>query len=254
MKLPSTVSAPAYPPLPSDPPFTPASTPAQASRQARQIAACCPYASFTPHPPTPQAAGIETEAMPVDFRAKHPVRHYLGDEDTGTLAGPLYPAEQQALAELRTGQGKYAELPIIRDILQRWQQAGPSPQVRVAYGNWKISGSLELLLDALVAEMQLDGSWFRLAGADIARDSIQERISAALTGAPYRRTWSMNRQACEALSDWSALAAMDDRAVEKNLRFIKVMAAAFQEAPAARAPRSRKGLFPRVFPGPQACA
>ncbi|AOB30322.1 hypothetical protein AKI39_05885 [Bordetella sp. H567] len=192
--------------------------------------------------------------MPVDFRAKHPIRHYQGDTDTGTLAGPLYPVEEQALAELRTGQGKYAELPIIRDILERWHKAGPSPQVRVAYGNWRDSGSLELLLDALVAEMQLDGSWFRLAGANIALDSIHERLSAALTGAPYRRTWLMNRQACDALSDWSALDAMDDRAIEKKLRFIKVMAVAFQETMAGRYSRSRAGRFPLVFPGPQACA
>lgn len=239
MTISGTASAPAYPPLPSDPPSGLLPAAGNTTQNALDVtAAASSFAAFHPYRPTPDETGIETEAMPIDFRARHPIRHYQGDTDTGTLQGPQYAAEEQALADLRIGQGKYARLPVIRDILLRWQTAGPSPRVHVAYGNWVDSGSLELLLDALVAQMRHDGSWYRLARTEIAVDGFHERLSDALTGVPYRRTQQADRQACEALSDWDALSVADDRALEKKLRFIKVMEAAFLQPDTAQAGRA----------------
>lgn len=252
MTISTTPSAPAYPLFPSQP-FPPLPSPAQASRAARDIGPAYPFAAFVPDGPAPSGTGPGPDAGPIDFRAKHRVRHYQGDTDMGTPNGPLYAAEEQALAQLRVGEGKYATLPIIRDILQRWHTDGPSRQVRVAYGNWKSSGSLELLLDALVAEMRHDGTWYRLAGNEAATESIQDWLSAALGGAPYRRDERMDRQACNALSDWDALDAVENRAVEKKIRFIKVMEAVFQEMDAGPSASRPGDESPGTLPAPPAC-
>ena len=229
MTISTTPSAPACPPLFPDRPRPLLSSNAQPSVNVQDIGLGYLFAVFIPDRAAPSDTAAGTDAGPIDFRAKHAVRHYQGDTDMGTPRGPLYAVEEQALAQLRVGEGKYATLPIIRDILQRWHTDGPSRQVRVAYANWRNSGSLELLLDALVAEMQQDGTWSRLARKDAVTGNIHDWVSAALTGNPYGGDGQADRQAGDAGSDWSALDAVENRAVEKQLRFIKVMEAAFQE-------------------------